>query len=310
MNEKYLAVTSPVADIRRKPVESLGGYMHDDLQETQVLYNELLLYRHCDKDWYYVEAIEQKKFTHDNSWAGYSGWIKNTSVVFLDKPVPYDVTVKNHDTFLLEEPSDSSNNLSYIPIGTRLAVKESSPKGYYRVFLNDGKTGWIKQSAVNKKNTLPSLSTLRENIASTAIIFLGVPYLWGGRSMVSAKAKEFDVVCFGVDCSGLTNLVFRINNIDIPRDAQDQWIMAENIAHKHLKTGDLIFLSAEDRKDRIVHVMIYLGKNLFIEALETGSSVKMDDFRNRFGIDMTGDVYQNPVVNGKHMYFGRFLSEK
>lgn len=308
--EKYLAVTSPVAEIRRKPVGSLGGYMHDDLQETQALYNEVLLYKYRDKDWYCVEAVEQQKFTHDNKWSGYPGWIKKTSVIFVDKPAPYDVTVKGRDAFLLKEPSSSTENLFYVPIGTRLAVKESSHKGYYRVFSNDGKTGWIKKDAVNKKDALPSPSTLRENIVSTARLFIGVPYIWGGRSMISADGKEQNAVFSGVDCSGLTNLVFRVSNIDIPRDAQDQWIMAENITHKHLKSGDLIFLSAEGAKDRIVHVMIYIGENRFIEALETGSRVQINDLQSRFGIDITRNVEHNFVVNGKQMYFGRFLSEK
>jgi len=308
--EKYLAVTSPVADIRRKPVESLGGYMHDDLQETQVLYNEVLLYRYHDRDWYYVEAIEQQKFTHDNKWSGYPGWIRKTSVILVDKPAPYDVTVKDHNTFLLKEPSCSTENLFYVPIGTRLAVKESSQNGYCRVFSNDGKTGWIKKNAVNKKDPLPSPSKLRDNIVSTARLFIGAPYMWGGRSMISADEKEQKIAFSGVDCSGLTNLVFRVNNIDIPRDAQDQWIMAENITHKHLKSGDLIFLSAEGIKDRIVHVMIYIGENRFIEALETGSRVQINDLESRFGINITRNIEHNFVIEGKQMYFGRFLSEK
>ena len=51
---------------------------------------------------------------------------------------------------------------------------------------------------------------LRNNIITTAKEFLNVPYLWGGKSF------------FGIDCSGLTQLVYKVNGRKIPRDTYQQ----------------------------------------------------------------------------------------
>ena len=60
-----LVVTVPVADLRLKPIEARAAYAHDHLQESQLLYNEILLCRGEERDWYYVEAGEQLKHVID-----------------------------------------------------------------------------------------------------------------------------------------------------------------------------------------------------------------------------------------------------
>ena len=61
MKKQFLVVTVPVANLRKEPVEASVEYVCDDLQETQLLYNECLLYKDETEDWYYVEAVEQTK---------------------------------------------------------------------------------------------------------------------------------------------------------------------------------------------------------------------------------------------------------
>lgn len=307
--KRHLAVTRFVADIRRKPSEPIGGYVHDDFEETQVLYNEHLLCKDWTEDWYYVEAIEQQKSVKDDEWKGYPGWVRKDSVAAIDRHYPYDITVKERSAFLLEAPSEHSGILLSVPLGTRLTVKESTSGSYYAVLLCDGRTGWIKKSAVNKKDYRPALPALRRSIVSTARLFIGTPYMWGGRSIAGSGYEDTGTaVTFGVDCSSLTNLVFRANNIDIPRDAHDQWIMAEKIKCSQLAPGDLIFLSAKDEIDKIVHVMLYIGENRFIEAQETGSSVQIGSFEKKYGMDMAGIINCNFSISGNQMHFGRFVS--
>ena len=43
-------------------------------------------------------------------------------------------------------------------------------------------------------------------IVENAMMFLNTPYLWGGRTP------------FGIDCSGFSQIVYRLNGIDLPRD--------------------------------------------------------------------------------------------
>ncbi|MCX5816404.1 MAG: C40 family peptidase [Proteobacteria bacterium] len=326
--ERYLVVIDPVANIRRESIEAAGNYTHDDLQETQVLYNEALLCRDEIEDWYYVEAIEQKKLTRNCVWQGYPGWIRKASVTLTDRPVRHDITVKNSYALIRKDPSIESVVLLVPPVGTRLAVKESTHDEYYQVLLANGQTGWIDRGDVTRSDIMPAEAILRKSIVATAKLFLGVPYIWGGRSVPiaesgeqktedrgqgsgvsvntkrkaqSAVLKKSEIrnpkseVTTGVDCSGLINLVFRVNNIDIPRDAHDQWVVAKKITHNQLKPADLLFVSAEGSKDQITHVMLYVGRKRFIEASETGSVVQITTFKEKFGI------------NKKQIYFRRVV---
>ena len=353
--ERYLVVIDPVVDIRREPIEAAGDYTCDDLQETQVLYNEALLYREEVEGWYYAEAVEQKKLTRNCVWQGYPGWIQKASVTLTDRPVRHDITVKNSYALIREDPSTESDVLLVLPLGTRLVVKESTHDEYYQVLLADGQAGWIDRVDVIGSGAMPAERVLRENVVVTAKLFLGVPYLWGGRSMPIAESGEriadsvkqkpearsqktevsvqssklkvnskFKVqnskllaprstlhaprsALAGVDCSGLTNLVYRVNNIDIPRDAHDQWVDAEKITHDQLKPADLLFVSAEDRKNQITHVMLYIGGKCFIEAPETESMVHIRTFQEKFGMDLTELSKQGFVINKKQIYFGRVV---
>ena len=354
--ERYLVVIDPVASIRREPIEATGDYTHDDLQETQVLYNEVVLYRDEIEDWYYVEAIEQKKLTRNCVWQGYPGWIRKTSVTLTDRPVRHDITVKNSYALIRKDPSIESVVLLVPPVGTRFVIKESTHDGYYRVLLADKKTGWINRGDVSRSDTMSAEMILRKSIVATAKLFLGVPYLWGGRSIPRAESGErradsrrqgsrvqgFKQAAAdfpacpsvmadrslrmnstlstlrsplsalrsnlpGVDCSGLINLVFRVNNIDIPRDAHDQWVVVKKITHNQLKPADLLFISAEGRKDQITHVMLYVGRRRFIEASETGSMVQARTFQEKFGIDLTKLSNQDFGINKKQIYFGRVV---
>ena len=57
---------------------------------------------------------------------------------------------------------------------------------------------------------LPLSEEVRESIVEDALGFLNAPYLWGGRSF------------FGIDCSGFTQIIYKINGIKLPRDAYQQ----------------------------------------------------------------------------------------
>ncbi|MCX5808854.1 MAG: NlpC/P60 family protein [Proteobacteria bacterium] len=371
--EKYLVVIDPVANIRHEPIEAAEAaddYTHDDLRETQVLYNEALLCRDEIEDWYYVEAIEQKKLTRNCVWQGYPGWIRKASVTLTDKPVRHDITVKNSYALIRKDLSIESVVLLVPSVGTRFAVKESTHDEYYQVLLASGQTGWIDRSDVTRSDTMPAEAILRKSIVATAKLFLGVPYLWGGRSMSIAESGErraesgeqktedrgqgsanrrqktedrrqkseyrgqvvagfpacpsvladrslrmsnskFKIqnskLITGVDCSGLINLVFRVNNIDIPRDAHDQWVVAKKITHNQLKPADLLFVSTKGRKDQITHVMLYIGRKRFIEASETGSVVQITTFKEKFGMDLTKLSNQDFGIDKKQIYFRRVV---
>ena len=91
------------------------------------------------------------------------------------------------------------------------------------------------------------------NISDLAKLFLAAPYQWGGRSIL------------GIDCSGFTQLVYKIIGIKLPRDAKDQalqGIAVNSVAE--LQAGDLVFFDNE--KGNIIHVGIALAGGQIIHA--------------------------------------------
>jgi gamma-D-glutamyl-L-lysine dipeptidyl-peptidase len=105
------------------------------------------------------------------------------------------------------------------------------------------------------------------DILSTAFLFLHAPYLWGGRSP------------FGIDCSGFTQLVFRLNGYKLPRDSQQQVEQGETLNFAdEASAGDLAFF--DNAEGKIVHVGILIGKDQIIHA---SGSVRIDRF-DHYGI--------------------------
>lgn len=84
----------------------------------------------------------------------------------------------------------------------------------------------------------------RSQIVLLSFMFLGTPYLWGGKSI------------FGIDCSGFTQLVFKAGGYFLPRDAYQQEQLGSNVTNlNEAKGGDLAFFA---RKGNIIHVGIVL----------------------------------------------------
>lgn len=96
---------------------------------------------------------------------------------------------------------------------------------------------------------LQSSNTLIEN----SYMYLNSPYMWGGRSP------------FGIDCSGFTQMVFKLSGIKLRRDAFQQ---SEQGSVVHLldesQPGDLAFF--DNAEGNLTHVGIHLGKNRIIHA--------------------------------------------
>ncbi|MEN3041094.1 MAG: C40 family peptidase [Bacteroidia bacterium] len=82
-------------------------------------------------------------------------------------------------------------------------------------------------------------------------IFAGTPYKWGGKSP------------FGIDCSGLTQLIYRWAGWLIPRDAYQQAEAALPIEVP--KKGDLVFFTSREA-ERISHVGVYAGHGRVLHA--------------------------------------------
>ena len=95
--------------------------------------------------------------------------------------------------------------------------------------------------------------SVSESVTDTALRFLNSPYLWGGR------------VPSGIDCSGFTQLVYKIHGIRIPRDSFKQAEAGEPVEFiSDARAGDLVFFDNELGK--ITHVGMILSEGLVIHA--------------------------------------------
>ncbi|MGZ5211159.1 MAG: C40 family peptidase [Kaistella sp.] len=103
----------------------------------------------------------------------------------------------------------------------------------------------------DQENSIPSVT--RERIFRTANLFLNVPYLWSGRSF------------FGIDCSGLTQLVYKVCGLSLPREAQQQSEQGKVLDFiEESQPGDLAFF--ENDEGKISHVGIMLDDQKIIHA--------------------------------------------
>ncbi len=186
-----------------------------------------------------------------NDLDGYVGWIARNQVVIPTKKElqswrkSLKLTAKEFSLTLREEPSKNSDAAGELLQGTYLP-KIRVRSGWTSVRRPDGRECW-GPSASFVKPVRPTQSVTSSEIVAFAKRFLGISYVWGGRSVK------------GFDCSGFTQTVFRNHGIELPRDASLQWRCGHHAGKdlKELVEGDLLFFSA--REHRITHVAIYLG---------------------------------------------------
>lgn len=93
----------------------------------------------------------------------------------------------------------------------------------------------------------------KKSLLENAYMYLNTPYLWGGRSP------------FGIDCSGFTQMVYKICGIKLKRDAYQQAEQGYTLnLLEEAEPGDLIFFDNDEGK--IIHVGIALSNNKIIHA--------------------------------------------
>ena len=201
---------------------------HQSESISQVLFGEIFQILDNKNDWYKIRL----------EFDLYEGWIEIPEIKFVNEGFVKEIQKKacaysgnvftelNKRTFLT------------IGMGSHLPCYQN---GYFTI--SDEKY------SIDKENVFDTRSDFD---ISPALDLLGTPYLWGGKSS------------FGIDCSGFTQLVFKMNGIKLPRDAYQQAEIGQEIQFEDAKENDLAFFKNE--KGRISHVGIVLPDNKILHA--------------------------------------------
>ena len=205
-------------------------------QVTQILFGETFEIIERRKSWYHI------KTQLDN----YEGWI-DTKLVRRIKEKEFEQInnskkhISNDIVSIITKYEDKT--ILLIPAGST-----------FPNFNNTDLTFKIVEDKYELNQNITKLTEdIRKNIISTAIKYINAPYLWGGRTH------------FGIDCSGFSQIAYKICGINIPRDASQQVTKGRTINMiEEAKPGDLAFFDNDE--GNIIHVGIIMGNNKIIHA--------------------------------------------
>ena len=268
-NTPWALVNRTVCDLRREP-----GSLSERL--SQALLGEVVRILEDQGEWVKVRLERD----------GYLGWLQNAALHRCEqheaerylRSYSYLVTAGTAPTFHHPEAREPElpNEAGQLVFGISVPVSDHAD-GMSAICKPDGKLCWVSDSALIPVAERPHPDP--EGIAQTLKRFhrfIGVPYLWGGRTP------------FGFDCSGLAQTFLGFIGIKMRRDADQQFRSGVPV-EGDFQPGDLHFFGEAKNKDllpgeptasrrSITHVAISLGGSMFIHANGAAWGVSYNSF--------------------------------
>jgi hypothetical protein len=221
---------------------------------TQVLYGEHFKILETRKKWSRIRLAFDK----------YEGWIDNKQYITISE--------ENYSDFEAKELELSSDLVDFVT---------AQDNQLFSICLgsNISSAAFLKHHFEGK-----SISEIlpKEHLIETALLYLNSPYLWGGKSP------------FGIDCSGFTQMVYKLNGYKLLRDASQQATQGEALSFiEESEPGDLAFFDNDEGK--ITHVGIIMKDNYIIHA---HGKVRIDrlDHSGIFNYEMRNHTHKLRVI--------------
>lgn len=183
-------------------------------QATEMLHGETITVYEIKDGWAWGQLTAD----------GYVGYVQ--AAALTDRIVAPTHRVRAFRAFLYPAPDFKRPPIRALSFRSPVEVVETV-KGYARIREADEPGGWLPEVA------LGPFDAIEPDVVATAQRFLGVPYLWGGRSSL------------GIDCSGLAQLAQAAAGHAIERDTYRQVQTAGTLAGTDgsvgLRRGDLVY---------------------------------------------------------------------
>lgn len=197
---------------------------------SQILFGEHFEILEKSNQWFKV------RLHYDN----YEGWIDSKQCQIISEKNYQDLSneaiILNAD--LVEYVTNPKSILLAIPLGASISFLTHSD-------INKDGFEFEGLKAVGIKP--------KSSIVQTAFMYLNAPYLWGGKTP------------FGIDCSGFTQMVYKLCGYKLLRDASQQATQGDALSFiEESEAGDLAFFDNDEGK--IIHVGIIMENNHIIHA--------------------------------------------
>lgn len=228
-------------------------------QVTQLLFGDVFEVIQNQKKWTQIKIMDDQ----------YEGWIDSKQWELVSEH-QMQLLLQKSPVFcgdLLEFISGKDHVLNSIPLGSQLNFLDI-PEINTEKLVFEG----LKLSGIQPK----------QEIIKTAFLYLNAPYLWGGKTP------------FGIDCSGFTQMVYKLNGYHLKRDASQQALQGEPLSFiEESEPGDLAFFDNEEGK--IIHVGIIMQDHYIIHA---SGKVRIDrlDHLGIFNVDNQQHTHRLRVI--------------